>query len=355
MLRDPRTVTSFEQLGLTPRACAKFPVPTEMQKKMLTVVQSGKSLIARSPPGSGKSVAAALALSKGTKEGPLKNLILVPTGGLAQQYAKLLSSLKIPVRQLYRTGKEYNDEMQHRSFVSGCSTLVATPTRLLDYMNYDASLVDLASLETLVIDELEEYEKKGKVTGVEVLAKYILGKADNPAVIVLSSVQRPLEFLQLAGVFEVQGKKRPFLEVSTDWETAKASVFLTDPNGKTLDTNSDWIHSAKVSIDRYVEALANIWHGDGVVVVPSSVSPREIAQAVFSKLKHRVQILHEQDLVGINFPDLKNLYILGWDQSYDLEKLVYTPQGSGSAVRIALTPAQTTEQGRALLAQQSHL
>lgn len=349
-LRDPRTITSFEQLGLASRICTKFPVPRDVQKKMLTVLQSGRSVIARSPPGSGKSVAAALALSKGTKEGPLKNLILVPTGTLAQQYAKLLSSLKIPVRQLYRTGKEYNDEMQHRAFISGCSTLVATPTRLLDYMSYDTSLIDVTSLETLVIDELEEYEKKGKVTGLEVLTGALLDRAENPALLVLSSVERPLEFQQLAGLFEAQGKKRSFLEVSTDWDTPKVGVYITDPNGNAFSESSIWKHNSKVSNDRYVEALAKLWNGDGIVVVPPTVSPRDIAQSVFAKLKHRVRILHEQDLVGINFPDLKNLYILGWEQKYDLEKLVRTPQGSDPAVRIALTPAQTTDECRPLLA-----
>lgn len=355
-MKDPRQITDFAELGVSLRARNKFSSPKDMQKKMLAAVQSGKSIIARSPPGSGKSVAAALCLVKCQKTDPLKNLILVPTGSLAQQYGKLLNSLKLPGKQLYRTGKEYNDEVQHEALLAGAPTLIATPTRLLDYLNFDPSLINVENLELIVIDELDAFERKGKETGLEVLLEFILGRAPNPCLITMSSVKRPLEFRKLAKIFDEQGRQRQILDISTDWAKPRAKLTLIDPTGQPISETSSWTCTSKgATIDNYVSAFDHLWEGQGIVVVPPSVSPRELSSKISHKLKRHVLAVHEKDLAGINVPDLEHLYILGWDQSYDLEKLLRTPQGVNTTVGIALTSAQTPEDAKSLLLEAKQL
>lgn len=187
---DPMTATTFEALKLPPALVhalhTHYPevkTPTVIQRNMLALLQSDLSVLVRSDPGTGKSLATALyllafgrsggsssgttAIKSGTPGPHVTSLLLVPTAELAIQYYRVFSQLLADspvdvnsvVQHIYRTdaaGEAHQLELLRRA--PGPAILVATPKRVLDILASaeDRATLPLNTLSTIVLDEVQQ-------------------------------------------------------------------------------------------------------------------------------------------------------------------------------------------------------
>ncbi len=151
---------SFQEFGLIDEVVhgvqsMGYVDPTPIQLRAIPVVLSGKDLMGSAQTGTGKTAAFALPLlSKIAKHGPLRLLVLEPTRELAAQvetafrdYARFMD-VKIG---LVHGGVGFGE--QRNALKSGLDVLVATPGRLLDFM--EGGEVPLNTVQYLVLDEVD--------------------------------------------------------------------------------------------------------------------------------------------------------------------------------------------------------
>lgn len=153
---------NFIELGLPRRVASAleafgFTEPTEIQKKTIPVVFSGRDLMASAETGSGKTAAYALPIIESIKSGSERKprvLILVPTRELALQvegqFERFSNNCGIRTVTIYG-GTGY--EKQTRKLFRGVDVVVATPGRLNDHI--ERRNVDLSNVRTLVLDEAD--------------------------------------------------------------------------------------------------------------------------------------------------------------------------------------------------------
>lgn len=154
-------LNTFAALGLSKQAleCLSsigFAEPTEIQSKAIGPLLEGCDVMASAQTGSGKTAAYALPLidklGRGNRQ--CRALILVPTRELALQVKVELERFgahaRIKTSVLYG-GTGYDRQM--RELRAGADVIVATPGRLIDFIQ--RRIVDLSLIEFLVLDEAD--------------------------------------------------------------------------------------------------------------------------------------------------------------------------------------------------------
>lgn len=308
---DPRNVKNISDLNL--RVAPPFKSLTKMQTKMLAANLSGIPSFARAAPGTGKSTAAIIAALNGSLKG-FSNLILVPTPTLADQYALQINKIHPKsAAVLYRTGDIAADEAQHKALAQKSPILVATPSRVLDYLSHNTSLLPL-KLQQVFVDE---WEMQPKVTS------RLIELIESPLTTIISN-DPTIEIPE------------GYTEITTSETSPEAKVRIYRFNGEEIDPKLRFRFSNPSSPAKTVKqaatALKNAWHGSGIVVVPKSLS----TQALGEELKTDVPIVKAADLSGLTIDDLENIYVVGWDDDMNIEKLASTMRGCGT-VNICLT------------------
>lgn len=151
---------AFEALALAPSILAGvrdlgYENPTEIQVKAAPVILEGKDIVGASQTGTGKTAAFGMPLM--TRLGPpggLRCLILEPTRELAAQVVESFEKLGAHTglrTVLVHGGVGYGK--QREGIEQGCDIIVATPGRLLDFMQ--DGTVNLDTIEILVLDEVD--------------------------------------------------------------------------------------------------------------------------------------------------------------------------------------------------------
>jgi superfamily II DNA/RNA helicase len=177
-------MTHFTALGLDPAfdtmlSALGISEPTPVQQQAIPMLLEGHDLIATAPTGTGKTAAFLLpALQRMVGASPLRLagprlLVLTPTRELAQQVAKAAIdfSRALPrCRVVCLTGGE-SYFAQNKALAGPYDVLVATPGRLMDQMK--SGRVQLAGLETLVLDEADRMLDMGFADDVLAIAKQL--------------------------------------------------------------------------------------------------------------------------------------------------------------------------------------
>jgi len=130
--------------------------PTPIQECAIPVILAGRDLIGSAPTGTGKTAAFALpTLSKlGHGQGRTRCLVLEPTRELAMQVATAFRDYGIFLDigiALIHGGVGYGT--QREQLRAGADVIIATPGRLLDFMQEKA--VSLKDVEFLILDEVD--------------------------------------------------------------------------------------------------------------------------------------------------------------------------------------------------------
>jgi ATP-dependent RNA helicase DDX3X len=165
-----KTKEKFSQVGFCKELMAnfdkmKFDLMTPIQKYVLPVISEGNDVMGCSQTGSGKTIAfLAPIVNKMMKEGPPQEVdnypsspvgvILIPTRELAEQIyregRKLLHQTGIKITKIYG-GVSHDSQL--RELREGTDILVATPGRLIDFL--DSKMISLKQVKYFILDEAD--------------------------------------------------------------------------------------------------------------------------------------------------------------------------------------------------------
>ena len=153
-----------------------FQEPTPIQAQAIPVALTGRDIIGSAQTGTGKTAAFALPILQHLeKPGRLRALILEPTRELADQVAEALRKFSkhtgLRVGLIYG-GVGYGN--QREQIARGMDILVATPGRLLDFM--DQGEIHLAHLTHLVLDEVDRMLDMGFLPDVKKIVGFCPSK-----------------------------------------------------------------------------------------------------------------------------------------------------------------------------------
>jgi len=171
---------SFSTLGLHTNLLAVldtlgYQTPTPIQQAAIPEVLAGHDVMAGAQTGTGKTAAFALPLIqrhlvRETSEKVIRVLVLTPTRELAQQvhqsFVKYSQGLGLNSVVAYG-GASINPQID--ALNKGCDVLVATPGRLLELAFKE--LIDLSTIETLVLDEADRMLDMGFIVDIERILK----------------------------------------------------------------------------------------------------------------------------------------------------------------------------------------
>lgn len=154
-------MTTFSELGFSKPTLAAllecgYTEPTEIQHKTIGLTLSGKDIMASAETGSGKTAAYALPIIDclAEPERQPRALILVPTRELAvqvdEQFQKFGKYTNLRSVTIYG-GIGYDKQKQELK--KGADILVATPGRMLDYL--ERGTISMSGIEMLVLDEAD--------------------------------------------------------------------------------------------------------------------------------------------------------------------------------------------------------
>ena len=169
---------SFDQLPLSPATLVNlqhlgYRQMTPIQAASLPLALAGHDLIAQAKTGSGKTAAFALSLlaKLNPRRFAVQALVLCPTRELADQVATEIRRLargedNIKVLTLCG-GSTMRPQMS--SLEHGAHVVVGTPGRIMDHLQRGS--LDLAALNTLVLDEADRMLDMGFFDDIAVVAK----------------------------------------------------------------------------------------------------------------------------------------------------------------------------------------
>ncbi|XP_076813427.1 putative ATP-dependent RNA helicase DDX4 [Clavelina lepadiformis] len=184
-VNPPRCIDSFDAADLPQHirsnvAKAKYEKPTPVQKYSIPIITSGRDLMACAQTGSGKTAAFLLPVlaslirngleSSSFSEKQLPQAIVVgPTRELVYQI--YLEARKFARGSICRPVVAYGGTSvgyQLRELQRGCNVLIATPGRLMDFIN--KGKVGLDKVQYLILDEADRMLDMGFETEIRKLA-----------------------------------------------------------------------------------------------------------------------------------------------------------------------------------------
>jgi len=156
---------TFEELGLEAGILEalyymNFEKATAIQEQAIPLIMEGKDLLACAQTGTGKTGAFLLPILHKlvtTKANKTEVLIVVPTRELALQIDQELEGFSYYTNMssisIYGGGSGKDWEIQKRALKKGTQIIVATPGKLLTYINM--KYIDLESIKYLILDEAD--------------------------------------------------------------------------------------------------------------------------------------------------------------------------------------------------------
>ncbi|XP_076645494.1 ATP-dependent RNA helicase vasa isoform X2 [Halictus rubicundus] len=178
----PSPIDSFETVGLRNIILdnirkSGYTKPTPVQKYALPIIMEGRDLMACAQTGSGKTAAFAIPIINTLLEKPKdleissfhcepQVIIVSPTRELTIQIWQQI--VKFSLNSILKTVVAYGGtSVQHQSakLAAGCHILVATPGRLLDFL--DRGRIKFSSVRFLVLDEADRMLDMGFLPSIE--------------------------------------------------------------------------------------------------------------------------------------------------------------------------------------------
>ncbi len=214
----------------------KFEYCTPIQEKALEDVLAGKDLVGKANTGTGKTavflitILSRLLAEKKSGKGNVRALVLAPTRELAMQIAKegvvFAKYCNLSVRAVYG-GVDYQKQMDYLQNKQ-CDLLVATPGRLIDFMN--KRVVDLSSCKILVLDEADRMLDMGFIPDVRRIIGRLPAKNERQTMLFSATVSEDVQ--RLASQWSVQPKVVEAEAEQVAVETVEQTVYLVTAEEK---------------------------------------------------------------------------------------------------------------------------
>ena len=170
---------SFKDLGLLPVLTGKceslgFTEPTPIQTQAIPIVLQGGDVIACAETGTGKTAAFLLPLLQKIINEKLKGtsvLVLAPTRELANQTEAACRELAPKTVRCVSIIGGSGYRAQSEALKRGAHIIIATPGRLMDFM--DQGAIDFSNLKTLVLDEADRMLDMGFLPSIRRIVKIL--------------------------------------------------------------------------------------------------------------------------------------------------------------------------------------
>lgn len=158
-------ITSFHEFGfdqgiLEGIDAVGFNVPTPIQAQIIPYILAGKDVIGCAQTGTGKTAAYLLPVLHQIIQQPvagINTIIIAPTRELALQIARQIEGfsyfLNISSLALYGGTSGMEWEQQKKALMQGVDIVVATPGKLISFLNMD--LAPVSNLQHLILDEAD--------------------------------------------------------------------------------------------------------------------------------------------------------------------------------------------------------
>ena len=188
-LQDAAMIRQLEKNGIS----SLFPI----QQACFKVIAKGYDLTARDRTGSGKTLAYALPALDRLRKKELFNgnnpkvMVMVPTRELALQVTTTFEKVVVPdwkarVVAVYG-GDGLNKQME--MIKRGCDIVVATPGRLIDFIN--RGVMQFKDLRCLILDEADEMLKQGFQRDIENIFQAVMKATETKPQTLLFSATIP--------------------------------------------------------------------------------------------------------------------------------------------------------------------
>ncbi|MBX9667714.1 MAG: DEAD/DEAH box helicase [Candidatus Obscuribacterales bacterium] len=336
-------MTNFTELGLSKPTLAAlaecgFSEPTEIQKKTIGLTLQGRDIMASAETGSGKTAAYALPIIDCLEEPDKKPraLILVPTRELAVQvsgeFKRFAKRSKLRCATIYG-GIGY--EKQKQELKAGTDIIVATPGRMLDYIERQS--VDLSGIELLVLDEADRLLDMGFMPQVRRIVSKLSKERqtlmfsatinmqvqtiardflNDPATVRVNNNQlEPKEIDQRVYRVHEFSKDELLAKLITDLATTSVIVFTKTKRKAT------WVKARLIDANVQAEEI----HGD------ITQSQREKTLARYRKGAFRVLVATDVAARGLDIPDIS--HVINYDLPESPEDYVHRIGRTGRAGR----------------------
>jgi ATP-dependent RNA helicase RhlE len=173
---------SFKELGLLPFLTDKceqmgFTEPTPIQNKAIPVILEGGDVVGTAETGTGKTAAFLLPVLQILKENKRRGtsvLVLAPTRELANQIDAECRKFvpKGVTCAAVIGGSAYGKQI--KALESGVDILIATPGRLIDFM--EQGMLNFNNLTTLILDEADRMLDMGFLPAIKRIVKAVPAK-----------------------------------------------------------------------------------------------------------------------------------------------------------------------------------
>ena len=313
--------------------------PTPIQSQAIPHLLEGKDLLGTAQTGTGKTAAFAIPIlqnlyHKNTKNHQIKALILTPTRELAIQIEESFKAYgrHLPLKTLVIFGG-VKQGAQEQALKKGVDILVATPGRLLDFINQ--GIISLKNLEIFVLDEADRMLDMGFVHDVKRVVKLLPPKRQT----LFFSATFPKEIQELANSMLRNPVKVEVAPVSSTADTINQSIYFVEKDDK-LDLLTHILQDEK--LDQVLvfartkhgsDKIARKLHKDNISAEAihgnKSQNARQTALSNFKNKKTRVLVATDIAARGIDIDDLK--YVINFELSDVSETYVHRIGRTGRA------------------------
>lgn len=216
------TKLTFEQLNLKEgivRALDEigFETPFPIQEVSIPLILEGFDIIGQAHTGTGKTAAFSLPiLSKIRPTSEIQALILVPTRELALQIKNEITRFAkytdIKITAIYG-GQSVT--LQQKQLKRGTHIVVATPGRLIDFINRNS--IELERIDFVILDEADRMLDMGFIDDIKFILSYLKKESKQTC---LFSATMPSQILKLAQEY----MKKTFKSITLNEELSLSSI-----------------------------------------------------------------------------------------------------------------------------------
>jgi ATP-dependent RNA helicase DDX3X len=323
-----------------------YSVPTPVQKYVISAALEGRDIIAIAQTGSGKTAAFMIPIiHKMILNGPPANssqkaarpvaLILAPTRELAIQIHE--EARKLVFLTGIRAVVVYGGAVQHyqaHELGLGCDIIVATPGRLLDFM--ERGLVQLSQVQYVVMDEADRMLDMG----FEPQVKRVLQGLQLEVQTTMCSATFASNVLHLANQFIKNplvmtlgkvGSASTYVSHEVYYSETRRKVLILHELLKTISGLVLIFVQTKRDADCLVRALCYIGYDAGCIHGDRDQAEREKALAAFRSGDKPILVATDVAQRGLDIPNVAA--VVNFDPPHGIEDYVHRVGRTGRAGR----------------------
>ncbi|MGB3212875.1 MAG: DEAD/DEAH box helicase [Desulforhopalus sp.] len=320
-----------------------FEYCTPIQEKALADVLAGKDLVGKANTGTGKTAVFLIAIlsrllaEKRSGKGNVRALVLAPTRELAMQIAKegvaFAKYCNLSVRAVYG-GVDYQKQMDYLQN-KRCDLLVATPGRLIDFMN--KRVVDLSSCKIVVLDEADRMLDMGFIPDVRRIVGRLPAKNARQTMLFSATVSEDVQ--RLASQWSVQPKVVEAEPEQVAVETVEQVVYLVTAEEKyavlfnLIQQNPDDRIIVFANMKNETKRLANRLQRNNIdcVLLSGDVDQNKRMTRLESFRSGKVKVLVATDVAGRGIHIDGITFVVNYTLPYEPEDYVHRIGRTGRA------------------------